>query len=426
MIQEKERLVVTGKGMVTALGHNVRDTWENLIAGKSGIRRISHLEGRKRVGAINSQVDIAAIVENFDPLKIIPANILRRVHRSAQFSSAATLEALIDAGLWGGENLVDVLSEDIGMCMGTGIGGGSEIAEIEGVIIESGDRRISQYSMLNLLADRLVAVPSEIFKFKGPTSTKNEACASAGGAICDGARILKCNEAKVMVVGGAEAALHRVSIGSFNAMGALSRKNSYPTRASRPFDRDATGFVMGEGCGVLILETESYALARGARIYAELAGYGESSDAFHDTMPSGEGAARAMRLALFRAGLNPEDVDYINAHGTSTGLARGDGKEISALQDVFGKSLRKIPISSTKSMLAHTLGAAGAIESIVCIQTIVNNVIHPTLNLHHSIARDLDFVPNIARARVVNVAMNNTNGFGGFNACLIFKKYERR
>lgn len=409
----RERIVVTGMGTVTPLGIGVSETWKNLIEGKSGIRKLEK--------DVNSQVNIAGIVEGFEPTRYIPGRELLRVHRAAQFSQAAVIEALIDAGFCDGKTLIGIEPEDIGIQMGTGIGGGSEIAEMEGIIREFGDTRISQYSMLNLLPERVATVPGKLNKFRGPTATRVAACATGSWAVVDGVYILLEDDAKVMAVGGTEAVIHRIGIGGFNAMGALSRNRRFPGKASRPFDKKANGFVVSEGAGALILELLSHALSRGAKIHAEITGYGNTSDAFHDTVPSGEGAVRAIKLALRKAGIEPEDIDYINAHGTST--PAGDGRELDALSKVFGKNLKNISVSSTKSATGHLLGAAGAVESIFCIKTIEEGIIPPTLNLRNPIRRGLDLVPNYARQREVNTAMSNSFGFGGINSVLIFKKY---
>ena len=406
----KERVVVTGMGAVTPLGLCVAETWQNLIDGQSGIKIIDP--------PVNSQVSVGGVVENFDPEKYIPGKELPRIHRSAQFSCAAITEAVQDAGL------KNISPEDIGIRMGTGIGGGGEIAEMEDIILKYGDHKISQYSMLRLLPERVSTIPSRLGNLRGPTATTVAACATGSMAIIDGYYTLSLDDAKVMVVGGSEAVVHRIGVGGFNAMRALSRKGSKPERISRPFDKKADGFVMSEGAAVLVLERLEHAEQRGARIHAEIVGYGNTSDAFHDTVPSGEGAVRAMRIALEKACLKPEDVDYINAHGTSTVV--GDGKELDALSEVFGKSLRRISVSSTKSATGHMLGAAGAIEAIFCIKAIEEGIVPPTLNLRNPIRPGLDLVKGKAKHKEVNVAMSNSFGFGGINSVLIFKKFGGR
>jgi len=417
----RERVVVTGMGVITPLGLNLEETWQNLIEGKSGVKKLD--------SRISSQVSAAATINNFQPENYLPEKELIRVHRSVQFACAAVKEALDDCDLdVDNRALFDVASEAIGIVMGTGIGGGSEIAEMEDMILAHGDRKISQYSMLNLLPERGATVPSKLYELKAHASDKCGACATGGLAIEDGDRILQTeNHVKAMVVGGTEAVIHRIGIGGFNAMKALSRKSGDPEKISRPFDKKADGFVMGEGAGALILEKLDNTLRdgflRGSYISAELIGYGDSSDAFHDTAPSGEGATRAIRIALEKAGIKPEDVDYINTHGTSTLV--GDAIELDSLSSVFGKHLKQIAVSSTKSMTGHMLGAAGAVEAIFCIKAIQTGIVPPTINLWRPIRKGLNLVKGKAQRREVNIAMSNSFGFGGINSVLIFKKFTQ-
>lgn len=429
----KTRVVVTGLGAISPLGNNVQETWDRLISGQSGIARISQELDGKRVGAINSTVDIAGLVKDFDSSKFLTAKILRRIHRSAVFSTIAFLEALYHAGIitvtnllgTGQPQLIGVDRHRIGIRIGTGIGGGSVIAETEDVIRDEGDQRISPFAMLRLLTERVATVPSILLGIKGPVSSVVAACASGSIAIGDAVDKIRLGKADVMIAGGTEAAIHRVGLGAFNAMRALARNNDNPKFASRPFNRGVEGFVMGEGAGMLVLEDLAHAKARGAesRILAEVIGYADTADAYHDTDPSdqGEGAVRAMRLALEQAEIDPAEVDYINAHGTST--PKGDEIELQALREVFGKHLKNISVSSTKSATGHLLGAAGGLEAVICIKAIQEGIVPPTLNLHDPIQPDLDLTPLQARKRQVNVAMSNSFGFGGLNSVLIFRRY---
>ena len=414
----RERVVVTGMGAITPLGLNLEETWKNLIEGKSGVKKLDR--------SISSSVNVAATIDNFKPENYMPEEEIVRMHRSAQFSCVAVKEALDDAWL----DMSDLDPNSIGIVMGTGIGGGSEIAEMEDTIQKYGDRKISQYSMLKLLPERVATIPSKLFKLKGHASTIVAACATGGIAIETADRILQTeNHIKIMVAGGAEAVIHRIGIGGFNAMRALSRSSGNPEKISKPFDTRADGFVMGEGAGALVLEKLENVKIRGVGIlgiplYAELVGYGDSSDAFHDTAPSGEGATRAIRIALEKAGIKPEDVDYINTHGTSTNEV-GDGTELDGLSKVFGKHLKHIAVSSTKSETGHLLGAAGAVEALFCIKAIETGIIPPTINLWRPIRKSLNLVKGKAQRREVNIAMSNSFGFGGINSVLIFKKFTQ-
>lgn len=418
VLPDEKRIVVTGMGAISPVGLNVSESWANLIAGKSGIRKIDP--------PVNSEVSVAGLVEGFTS-SISPREI-KRIHRSAQFSYAAIVEALYDAGLLkdlatmteGESPLINVDPERIGTRIGTGVGGGSEIAEIEDTIRDKSDRRISPFAMLILLNERVSTVPSRLLNLRGPVATTVAACATGSISIVDGMYTIRMDDADAMVVGGAEAAIHRVGVGSFNSMKALS-KTEDPLEASRPFDEDANGFIMAEGAGVLVIESLAHALRRNARIHAEIIGYGNSADAFHDTQPSGEGAVRAMRIALRKAGITPKDVNYINTHGTST--PTGDGKEPDAILEVFGDTLAGIPISSTKSATGHLLGAAGGLEAIIAIKAIEEGIVPPTLNLHKPIREGINFVPLEAQKRDVNIAMSNSFGFGGINSVLIFRRY---
>lgn len=431
---EKTRVVVTGMGAINPLGNNVEETWQRLIVGESGIGRISHEEGNQRIGAVNSVVDIAGLVKGFEPSKYIPQKDLRRIHQSAVFATVASLEALGNAGiirekdLLGSKKseLVGVDPRRIGARIGTGVGGGSIIADIEDTIRDKGDQRISAMAMLLLLSERVVTVPSMKLGLKGPISAVVAACATGSIAIGDAVDKILLGRADIMLAGGAEAAVHRVGVGAFNAMQALSTDNDNPQFASRPFNHHVNGFVMAEGAGILVLEREDHAIKRGAKdhILAEVVGYADTADAYRDTDPNEEGAIRAIRLALAEAGIDPWEVDYINAHGTSTPI--GGEVELKALLEAFGEHLKDISISSTKSATGHLLGAAGGLEAVICIKAIQEGLIPPTLNLHDPIQQGLDLVPLQAKRRKVDIAMSNSFGFGGINSVLIFRRYFER
>lgn len=427
------RVVVTGLGAVTPLGNNVEDTFQGLIEGRSGVRRISLETGRDWTGEINSMVDIAGLVQGLEASKYIPAKQLKRIHESVVYSAVGMIEAFTNAGLLEVEHMLDgfgyqlknVDPTRVGARVGTGIGGGAVIAEMEDIIRDKGDKRISPVALLQLLSERVVTVPSMLLGYKGGVAAIVAACASANIAQGSALDRLRLGREDVIVTGGVEQAIHRIAVGGFNAMRALSRDRDDPTAASRPFNNDANGFVMGEGSGMLIFETLEHALKRGAEgnILAEVVGYGETSDAFHDTEPSGEGARRAMRLALEEAKIQPWEVDYINAHGTSTPM--GDPVELDALMEVFGESLKRIAINSTKSMSGHLLGGSGGIEAVVCIRSIMDSIVHPTINLHDPIREGLNLVPNVAQKRKVGVAMSNSFGFGGINAVIMYRQFQR-
>ncbi len=433
-MRKSHRVVVTGMGAVTPLGLNVEDTWQNLIAGKSGIQRISTSDWEGKVDAKNSEVDIAGLVMGFDASKYIPRKELNRMHRSAQFSIVAGREALIQAGLFdastkmekGATPLTGVSPEAFGAILGTGIGGGSEIADIEDVIRDRGDSRVSPFAMLLLLPERVSTVPSMWLSCQAEVGEKTAACASGAQAIADAYRVLERGEADVMLAGGSEAAVHRVALSSFNNMHALNNiSNDNPKGASSPFDQKAAGFVMGEGAGVLCLETLEHALGRGANILAELVGYSNTADAHHDTAPLQAGAERAIRNALAMAEIDPSQVDYINAHGTST--PTNDPNELKAFRAVFEDSLDDISISSTKSATGHLLGAGGGIEAVFSIQAILEGIVPPTLNLQNPIkeGEGLNLVPLAAQKREVNIAMSDSLGFGGLNSVLIFRRFQK-
>ncbi len=409
------RVVITGMGAITPLGNDVETFWRNVVAGRSGVGPITLFD------ASAMKTRIAAEVRGFDPEAWFGRKEARRMDRYAQFALAATQQALQDARL----DPAHVDRERVGVVLGTGIGGlGSLVQGVE-TLMTRGPDRVSPFMVPMMLADTAPGLIAIAYGFRGPNMAVVTACASGTNAIGEAMHLIRRGDADVVIAGGAEAAILPIAVAAFNVMGAISTRNEEPERASRPFDRTRDGFVMGEGAGILVLERLEHARARGARIYAEVAGYGASADAYHITAPleNGEGAALAMRQALADAGLSPRDVDYINAHGTSTPL--NDKSETQAIKAVFGEAAYDVSISSTKSMIGHLLGAAGAVEAIVCIRAITDGIIPPTINYEHPDPEcDLDYVPNTARRKPVRVAMSNSFGFGGHNACVIFRCYE--
>jgi 3-oxoacyl-[acyl-carrier-protein] synthase II len=412
---EMTRVVITGMGAITPLGNDVETFWRNVVAGRSGVGPITLFD------ASAMKTRIAAEVKGFDPEAWFGRKEARRMDRYAQFALAATQQALQDARL----DPAHVDRERVGVILGTGIGGIGALVQGVETLMTRGPDRISPFMVPMMLADTAPGLIAIAYGFRGPNMAVVTACASGTNAIGEAMHLIRRGDADVVIAGGAEASILPVAVAAFNVMGAISTRNEEPERASRPFDRTRDGFVMGEGAGILILERLEHARARGARIYAEVVGYGTSADAYHITAPleNGEGAALAMRRALADAGLSPRDIDYINAHGTSTPL--NDKSETQAIKAVFGEAAYDVPISSTKSMIGHLLGAAGAVEAIVCIRAITDGVIPPTINYEHPDPEcDLDYVPNVARRRPVRTAMSNSFGFGGHNACVIFRRYE--
>ncbi len=409
------RVVITGMGAITPLGNDVETFWQNVVAGRSGVGPITLFD------ASSLKTRIAAEVRDFDPEAWFGRKEARRLDRYAQFALAATQQALQDARL----DPAHVDRERVGVILGTGIGGIGALVQGVETLMTRGPDRISPFMVPMMLADTAPGLIAIAYGFRGPNMAVVTACASGTNAIGEAMHLIRRGDADVVIAGGAEAGILPISVAAFNVMGAISTRNEEPERASRPFDRTRDGFVMGEGAGILVLERLEHARARGARIYAEVVGYGASADAYHITAPleNGEGAALAMRRALADAGLSPRDVDYINAHGTSTPL--NDKSETQAIKAVFGEAAYDVPISSTKSMIGHLLGAAGAVEAIVCVRAITDGIIPPTINYEHPDPEcDLDYVPNVARRKPVRVAMSNSFGFGGHNACVIFRRYE--
>jgi 3-oxoacyl-[acyl-carrier-protein] synthase II len=403
------RVVVTGLGCITPVGNDVASTWDSLTAGRSGIGRIT------RFDPAPYETQIAGEVKGFDPLAYMDRKVVRRTDRFTQLGVGSAAQALADAKL---DTKAD--PDRIGVAIATGVGGLETLVEQVLVMEHRGPSRLSPFLVPMLMANAASAQIAMDFGLRGPNVTHISACASSAHAIGEGSEMIKRGMADAIVAGGAEAAVIPLAIGSFGSMHAMSRRNDDPERASRPFDKDRDGFVLSEGSAVVVLEEREHALARGARVYAEVVGYGATADAYHITSPSpeGEGNARAMRMALSQAGLEPERIEYINAHGTST--QPNDREETAAIKQVFGQHAYKLMISSTKSMTGHLLGAAGALEAIACILAMRNGCIPPTINYTTpDPACDLDYVPNQARAAKVTTALSNSMGFGGHNASLI-------
>lgn len=409
------RVVVTGIGMITALGHNACDNWEAMAAGRSGIAPITLFD------AAGYESRVAGEVKDFDPANYMDRKEARRADRVTQLAFVAADEALKQSGY----DPAASNGEDFAVIIGTAIGGIATLIAEYDTLREKGPSRVSPFLMPMMLSDMTSGQLSIKVGARGVNYCLVSACASGADSIGEAANIIRRGEAEVALAGGAEAAVTPISMAGFSAAKALTTSNDDPETASRPFDRTRDGFVMGEGAGILLLESEAHANARGARIFAELAGYGATSDAFHITQPdeNGEGAARAMRRALSQAGLLPDDIEYLNAHGTSTLM--NDKLETLAIKKVFGDYAYTLPISSTKSMTGHLLGAAGAVEAAVCIQAMQHGVIPPTANYRTPDPDcDLDYVPNVARSAAIEAAMTNSLGFGGHNASLIFRRYR--
>jgi 3-oxoacyl-[acyl-carrier-protein] synthase II len=413
--QLKRRVVITGMGAVTPLGNSVGETWEGICAGKSGIARITKFD------CAAFETKIAGELKGFDPLAYVNRKELRRVDPFIVYALAASQMALADAGLVIGAEQ----AERTGVIVGCAIGGLATIEREKEEVLLGGPRKMSPFTIPAALANLAAGHVSIRSGAKGPIGCPVAACASGTSAIGDAFRTVTDGYADIMIAGGVEAAVTPLCVAGFNAMRTISKRNDEPEKASRPFDRERDGFVISEGCGLVILESLPHALARGSRIYGEVAGYGNTSDAFHMAAPPDghEGAQRCMRAALQDAGMDAADIDYINAHGTSTVM--NDAFETEAIKNVFGEHSRKLAVSSTKSMTGHMLGAAGGLEAILCLKAIGEGVLPPTTNLDNPDPEcDLDYVPHRARKQDVRTAMSNTFGFGGVNAVLIFKKFE--
>jgi 3-oxoacyl-[acyl-carrier-protein] synthase II len=411
------RVVITGIGMVTPVGIGRQESWEALLAGKSGAAPITLFDSKE------FRVRFAAEVKNWEPTKYIEKKKLKEMDRFIEFALGAAHMAIDDAKL----ELTDEERNEAGCFIGVGLGGLFTLEKTKQTILEKGPGRVSPYSIPGIIANLAAGQVSMAHGLKGPSYCNTSACSSGAHALGEAFEWIRRGRAEVMITGGAEATVTPVGIGGFEAMFALSRRNEDPGSASRPFDKGRDGFVCGEGSGVLVLETLERAKKRGAKIYAEVTGYGASSDANHLTQPApkGEGAQRSMRMALKDAGLNPDQIDYLNAHGTSTPV--GDIAETEAMIEVFKSHAvdKKLWISSTKSMMGHLLGAAGAVESAVCAMAISEGRIPPTINLtEQDPACPLDYCALTARERPVKHALNNSFGFGGTNASLVFSRYE--
>jgi 3-oxoacyl-[acyl-carrier-protein] synthase II len=411
----ERRVVVTGLGVVTPLGHQLDVFWNNLIAGQCGIDRISSFD------ATPFDCQIAGEVKDFDPTPAFPSpKEVRRTDRFSQFGVYAAHQALLDSGL----DLAKENRDEIGVIIGSGIGGLRTTIEQHKVLLDRGPKRLSPFMIPMLIGNMASGLFSMLHNLRGPNFAVCSACATSNHAIGEAWRTIKMGDAQVMFAGGAEAAIVSVGIGGFCAMKALSTRNNDPKHASRPFDKERDGFVMGEGAGAIVLEELEHAKKRGAKIYCEIVGYGNTADAYHLTAPSpgGEGAVRCMRMALRNGGLKPEDISYINAHGTST--SQGDICETQAIKTVFGERAKKIAVSSTKGATGHMLGAAGAVEMSVCVLAIKHGIVPPTINYQVPDPEcDLDYVPNTARELKVNAIINNSFGFGGHNASIVAKKF---
>jgi 3-oxoacyl-[acyl-carrier-protein] synthase II (EC 2.3.1.41) len=410
----KKRAVITGMGIVSPVGNQINDLWNNLIEGKAGIGAVTRFD----VSTLPTKV--AGEVNNFDPSEWIDKKESRRMDRFVQLAIAAGKMAVKDAGL----ELEMIDKDRAGVVLGCGIGGVITFEEQKEVLLTKGPGRISPFFITNLISNMAAGYLSITFGFKGPSLTIVTACASATNAIGEALRLIQSGETDIVLCGGTEAPLTELAFAGFCSIKAMSTEKENYSQACRPFDKRRSGFVMSEGAGILVLESLEHAQARGANIYAELVGYGSSSDAYHITMPTpgGVGAAAAMRKALADAGLSPEDVSYINAHGTGTDA--NDALETEAIKAVFGDAARNVPISSTKSMTGHLMGAAGAIEAIICTLAIERGVIPPTINYEEPDPEcDLDYVPNTARKQDVQVALSNNLGFGGHNATIIIRKF---
>ena len=412
----RRRVVVTGLGAVTPIGNDVATTWRALQDGVSGATPITKFD------ASAFPVRFACELKGFDPLKTMERKEAKRADPYTQYAVAASVEAMADAGLTSGTFDVDRL----GVIVGSGIGGLKSFEDQHDIYRERGASKISPFFIPMFIADIAAGIVSMHFKARGPNYATVSACASSAHAIGDAMRTIQYGDADVMICGGSEAAVTAMSIGGFANMTALSTRNDSPETASRPFDKDRDGFVMGEGAGIVILESLEHALARGAKIYGEMGGYRATGDAYHLTgqLPEHEGLQRAMRGALADAALTPADVDYVNAHGTSTPL--NDSNEAKAIATVFGESAGRISISSTKSMTGHMLGAAGGVEFIAATLAMRDQIIPPTINYFTPDAEcgDLDFTPNVATRREVRAVLSNSAGFGGHNVSIVVKRYQ--
>jgi 3-oxoacyl-[acyl-carrier-protein] synthase II len=413
---ELKRVVVTGLGAITPIGNTLAEYWEGLLSGRNGIGPITLFDPSRH------DCRIAGEVKGFDPHLYMERKEAKRMDRFAQFGVSASKQALADAGFI----INDLNAEQVGVIIGTGIGGLKVLEDQQEIYLTRGPDRCSPFMIPMMIANMAAGLTAIHTGAKGPNNCTVTACAAGSNAIGDAFRLVQRGYAQAMICGGTEAAVTPLSVAGFAACKALSTRNDDPTHASRPFDRDRDGFVMGEGAGILIIEELEHALSRNAKIYAEIIGYGMTCDAHHITspVPGGEGAARAMQLAMKDAGIMPEQVSYINAHGTST--PANDSTETAAMKKALGESAYQVAISSTKSMTGHLLGGSGGIEAVATVMAVAHDQIPPTLNLENPDPDcDLDYVPNQSRNQTVDVALSNSFGFGGHNVTLAFKKYRQ-
>lgn len=410
----RKRVVITGLGCISPVGNNVSDTWNAIIAGKSGAGPITHFD------ASNHKTRFACEVKGFDGAAMLGGKEVRRMDRFTQLAVASTLEAVADANL----TIDDGNRDRVGVLIGTGIGGIGTIVEQTITYLQKGPDRVSPFLVPMMIADNAAGSVAIRLGVRGPNGAYVTACATGSNAVGEGAEVIRRGAADVMLVGGSEASIVGIAMAGLNVMTALSAYNGDPTKASRPFDKNRDGFVMGEGAGILVLESLEYATARGANILAEVSGYGNTDDAYHISAPAenGAGAALCMKIALEDAGLKPQDIGYINAHGTSTPL--NDKSETAAIKTAFGEQAYNVPVSSTKSMTGHVLGASGAIEAVLCVKVLQHDLLPPTINYETPDPEcDLDYVPNTARKARPDHIMSNSFGFGGHNASIIISRF---
>jgi len=414
---EPKRVVVTGLGAITSIGNTLKDYWDALLQGKSGIGRITHFDPSNHV------CQIAGEVKNFDPHEYLDRKEAKRMDRFAQFAVSASQQTLKDAHF----EITDLNAHQVGVIIGTGVGGIKVLEDQQETYLTKGAKKCSPFMIPMMIANMAAGLTAIHTGAKGPNSCTVTACAAGSHAIGDAFRLIQQGYAQAMICGGSEAAVTPLSVAGFSSARALSTRNDEPSRASRPFDRDRDGFVMGEGAGILLLEELEHALRRNARIYAEMVGYGMTCDAYHMTapVPGGEGAARAISLALKDGGITPDRVSYINAHGTST--TANDSTETQAVKTALGEAAHQIAMSSTKSMTGHLLGGSGGIEAVATVKAIAEDHVPPTINLDNPDLEngcDLDYVANHSRKMPVEVALSNSFGFGGHNVTLVFRKYR--
>jgi 3-oxoacyl-[acyl-carrier-protein] synthase II len=413
--RQNKRVVITGLGAITPIGKNLADYWDSLLQGKSGVGAVTLFDASEHA------CQIAAEVKDFDPHEYLDKKDAKRMDRFAQFGVCASIQAIADAKF----EINELNADQVGVLIGTGVGGLRVMETQNENLITKGPRKVSPFTIPMMIGNMAAGLTAIHTGAKGPNSCTVTACAAGSHAIGDAFRLVQGGYAKAMICGGAEAAVTPLSFAGFCSAKALSTRNDSPDDASRPFDRDRDGFVMGEGSGILFIEELDQALARGARIYAEIIGYGMTCDAYHMTspIPGGQGAAKAIELALLDGDLHPNQVDYINAHGTST--QANDSNETKAIKKALGDRASQIVVSSTKSMTGHLLGGSGGIEAVATVMAIANDQVPPTINLKYPDPEcDLDYIPNVSRKQQVNVALSNSFGFGGHNVTLAFKKYS--